>query len=275
MVILWHERLTAGEHGADAAKALLRIAELLKMADRECAGLLEIPAFSNGRGLREAGMLSNAGPGYGDAPQGRDGAAIAAALGTGELSTLYLLGVDPLIDLPGRELWQEGLGKATSVIAHASLMTEGLREHASVIFPAESYAEKDGTIVHPDSRVQRLRAAIARPGEVRAGWAVITELAKLLGLDLNVMSAAQASERLFQAVPFYAGLTLDEIGGRGVRWSERPQADSLAQGGSDQAAPQSAALDAAELAGWRSLWDAPEVEASPALEFAGRARELV
>ena len=36
-----------------------------------------------------------------------------------------------------------------------------------------------------------------------------------------------ASDALFDAVPFYAGLTLDEIGGRGVRWPERDAAAAL------------------------------------------------
>jgi NADH-quinone oxidoreductase subunit G len=33
-----------------------------------------------------------------------------------------------------------------------------------------------------------------------------------------------ASQQLFDAVPFYSGLTLEEIGGKGVRWQERPEA---------------------------------------------------
>ena len=33
-----------------------------------------------------------------------------------------------------------------------------------------------------------------------------------------------ASQQLFDAVPFYAGLTLEEIGGKGVRWQERDAA---------------------------------------------------
>ena len=63
------------------------------------------------------------------------------------------------------------------MIAHAAFLTEGIREHADVVFPAEAYAEKEGTIVHPDGRLQRLRPAIARPGEVRAEWQVLAELA--------------------------------------------------------------------------------------------------
>ena len=44
--------------------------------------------------------------------------------------------------------------------------------------------------MHPDGRVQRLRPAIARPGEVRAEWQVLAELALRLGLDLDVLSGA-------------------------------------------------------------------------------------
>ena len=39
-----------------------------------------------------------------------------------------------------------------------------------------------------------------------------------------------ASQQLFDAVPFYAGLTLEEIGGRGVRWQERAQASAYPLG---------------------------------------------
>ena len=89
------------------------------------------------------------------------------------------------------------------------------------IFPAESAAEKEGTVTHPDGRVQRLRPAIARQGEVRAEWSVLAELSRRLGNDLGVSTGASASAALFEAVPFYAGLTLEELAGHGVRWPER------------------------------------------------------
>ena len=63
VVILWGERLTAGPSGAAGARALLGIAGALGMAGTDGAGLLEVPACTNGRGLREAGVLPNAGPG--------------------------------------------------------------------------------------------------------------------------------------------------------------------------------------------------------------------
>ena len=130
-------------------------------------------------------------------------------------------------DHPDRGLWERALGSAGLVVAHASVLTDGLREHANVVFPAESYAEKEGTVVHPDGRIQRLRTAIAHPGQVRAGWSVIAEIAKRCGLDLGVLTAGMACKQLAAAVPFYDGLTLEEIGGHGVRWPEREQVKGL------------------------------------------------
>ena len=125
-------------------------------------------------------MLPDAGPGLrASSPASRDGARteIAAAAADGEVTALYLFQTDPVREQPDRALWERALHHAGLVVAHASVLTDGLREHANVVFPAESYAEKEGTVVHPDGRLQRLRTAIAHPGEVRAGWSVIAELA--------------------------------------------------------------------------------------------------
>jgi NADH-quinone oxidoreductase subunit G len=224
IVILWAERLTAGPDGAGNAQALLELAESLALGQVSGAGLLEIPAGANGRGLREAGVLPNAAAGLRESGEsGLDAQGIAAALAEGELSALLLFEAD-LLQAVSPELAERALERATTVVAHATFLSDALRAHASVVLPAQAYAEKEGTIVHPDGRLQRLRPAVAHPGETRAGWQVITELAARLELDLEVLTASMASSQLFDAVPFYAGLTLDEIGGRGIRWQDRPAA---------------------------------------------------
>ncbi|MGA2925325.1 MAG: NADH-quinone oxidoreductase subunit NuoG [Solirubrobacteraceae bacterium] len=226
VVILWGERL----HPA-ALLSLLSIAGRLGLAERPGAGVLELPAGANGRGLREAGALSNAGPGYSELERrGRSAAGIAKAVVDGELTALYLFQADPVRELPDRALWNRALDRAGLVVAHASILTEGIRDHAAVIFPADSYAEKEGTVVHPDGRLQRLRTAVAHPGGVRAGWSVIADVAKRVGLDLRVLTSSMAFKQLAAAVPFYAGLTLEQIGGRGIRWPERPEAATMPAG---------------------------------------------
>jgi NADH-quinone oxidoreductase subunit G len=273
LVIVWSERM-----GAAAATALLRIAELLGLADREGAGLLEIPCGANGRGLREAGVIPDAGPGFSElsGEAGRGAAAIAQAAADGELTALYLLQTDPLRDQPDRGLWEKALHGAALVVAHASVLTDGLREHAGVIFPAESHAEKEGTVIHPDGRLQRMRVAIAHPDDVRPGWGVIAELSRRVGIDPAADRSAEVFEQLVAAVPFYAGLTLEAIGGHGLRWPERAPAGA-ALPGDDQPSvalptgepepPARARNGALRLGRYRPIWAAPEVEISPALHY--------
>jgi NADH-quinone oxidoreductase subunit G len=278
VVILWGERSLSGE----ALATLLSVAGRLGLAGRNGAGLLEIPAGANGRGLREAGAVPGTGPGYGEIPSpGRGGSEIAQAVLDGEISALWLFQTDPIRDRPDRALWERALHAAGLVVAHASVLTEGLAEHANVIFPADSYAEKEGTVVHPDGRLQRLRTAIAHPGSVRAGWSVIAEIGRLAGLDTGVLTSPMAFAQLVQAVPFYRGISLEAIAGRGVRWPELDVAAELPAPASDQARPAERATRGASadrdgaapsngalrLGTYRSIWAAPEVEISPALKF--------
>jgi NADH-quinone oxidoreductase subunit G len=275
VVILYGERLVSGPRGEQAAHALLSLAARLDLlGGREGAGLLCVPNATNGRGLAEAGVLPNAGPGLGEVDRpARDAAAIAKAATTGELTALYLLHADPVSDLPGRDAWATALEHATTVIAHAAFLTDGIREHATVIFPAESYAEKEGTITHPDGRLQRLRPAIGHPGATRSEWSVIADLARRVGLDLGVLTGAMATAQLVEAVPFYAGLTLEEIGGKGVRWPAReaaaafPAADGLEAPAFEMVPSAAAANGRLRLGTFRSIWNATEVRVSPALRF--------
>ncbi len=273
VVILYGERLTHGARGEHAARALLNVAGRIVRSGHDGAGLLELPAGTNGRGLREAGVLPNAGPGLAAvSPVGLDSAAVGATGAAGALGALYLLHVDPLRDLPSRRTWRRALAQTEALIAHADFLSEGLWEYATVVFPSESYAEKEGTVTHPDGRLQRLRPAIARPGSVRAEWNVLADLSKRLGHDPAVLSGPMASAKLFEAVPFYAGLTLDEIGGRGVRWPQRaaaaawPDAD-CGPFGLEAPLHAPAPNGALRLGTFRSIWAAPEVELSPALKF--------
>ena len=72
-------------------------------------------------------------------------------------------------------------------------------------------------------------------------------------------------------MPFYAGLTLEEIGGTGVRWQERdaaaayPESEPRREYAITHAAPD--ANGKLRLGSFRSIWAGPEVAASPALKF--------
>ncbi len=258
IVVIWGERVAAGERGEQAIEALLALSGSLGVADREESGLIEIPAGTNGRGLREVGCLPNLGPGFADASA--DGMTAAEALGSGELGALLLV---------ERELPAAVLEQAGTVIAFAGFLDEGLEEHADIVFPAETYAEKEGTVTHPDGRLQRVRQALGHAGEVRAGWSVLAELCERTGAGVGALTAPMVTARLTEAVPCYAGITLEEIGGLGVRWQERDAAASLPAGdlSNEALADPPPAPHGLRVAGVPSLWSGPETEHSPSLRF--------
>ena len=90
-----------------------------------------------------------------------------------------------------------------------------------------------------------------------------------------------AFEQLVAAVPFYEGLTIDELEGHGVRWPEREQGAAITDGESPRlpagqrqpsrrratrgtAASTNGAL---RLGTYRPIWASPEAEISPSLQY--------
>ena len=282
VVILWGERATVGERGPAAVDALLAVAGALDVAARPESGLIEIPSGANGRGLREVGVTPTLAPGLADAPTpGLGAAAIGRALADGELSALVLLAADPLTELSDRPTWERALDRADAVVAFVDFVTPGLAEHATVVFPGESNAEKEGTLTHPDGRLQRVRQAVPHPDGVEPTWRVLAELCERVGAPLEVAppggtgakepvaSTPMVTAAVAAAVPFYAGVTLEEIGGRGVRWQDREAAAAApeAELPTEPLASPPGLPAGLRLGAVPSLFASPTVEHSPSLRF--------
>jgi NADH-quinone oxidoreductase subunit G len=267
VVVIWGERISAGERGRQAVEALVALAGALGVAEREGSGMIEIPVAANGRGLREVGCLPNLAPGLKDVETaGKDSAQILDAAGD-DVGALLLVNVDVERELPVTAA--AALGRAASLVAFSDFVGEALDEHADVVFPADSYAEKEGTVTHPDGRVQRVRQAVGHPGQVRPGWAVLAELCRRLDVTLDLHSAPAATAAVADAVPFYADLTLEEIGAKGVRWQERGAASALpVEQPSEEALEQPpSAHDGMRLGAAPSLWSGRETRHAPSLRF--------
>jgi NADH-quinone oxidoreductase subunit G len=281
VVVVWGERI-----GASAANELLGLADALGVAGTEGAGLLEIPDTTNARGLREAGVLPDAGPGLAAlAINGHGTEAIREALIDGSLDGVILVGVDPLRDFADTARWEEALNAASFVVAFSTFATATAAK-ADVLFPLETHAEKDGTITHPDGRLQRVRPAAGRPGDIRPGWQTLSQLSLALGHDTAVTSQPTAFKALTDAIPFYASITDESIGGRGIRWQETESATSFPSPGAtaSSSAPDagadsqdtqrdSASGESVPVAGalalgtYRDLWAGPITELNPPLKF--------
>ena len=169
--------MLAGDGGAGAAQALLELADVLGLDGMAGGGLLEVPRSANGRGLREVGCAETFGPGYASVPAGRSAAEIREALESGELEAVILWDVDPVRDFDDPEGWASAIGAANFTLS-VSMFGTSSAQNADVHFPVETFAEKEGTVTHPDGRLQRVRPSVPHPGSVRPLWQALTELSR-------------------------------------------------------------------------------------------------
>ena len=252
VVVIWGERVVCGGRGFQAGQALLAVADAVGLAAKPESGLIGIPAETNGRGLREVGCVAGLGPGLADAePPGEQSGAAGALL------------------LVEADAAASDMERASAVIAFAQFPSGALESQADVVFPAQVYAEKEGTITHPDGRIQRVRQAIGHPGESRPAWSVLVELCERLGASTGALSSSAVTALIAEGVPFYAGLTLDEIGGDGIRWQDRDAASAApeAELSTDPLARPPAAPEGLVVAAAPTLWSGSAVEHSPSLRF--------
>ena len=220
IVVVWGERMLRGEGGPAAAQALLELGDVLGLDGMDGGGLLEIPRSANGRGLREVGCAEGFGPGYSrTAATGRSATEIREALESGELEGLILWDVDPVRDFDDPDGWARAIG-ASDFTLSVSMFGTASAQNADVHFPAETFAEKEGTVTHPDGRLQRVRPSVPHPGSIRPLWQALTELSARLGDETGAGTASEVFDLLSENVSFYKGIDYDLIGDRD-RWPER------------------------------------------------------
>ncbi len=72
---------------------------------------------------------------------------------------------------------------------------------ADIILPGASYAEKDGTYVNTEGRVQFAEKAVFAPGDAREDWTILRALADALKVEVGFDSFAQLQAAMIAEVP--------------------------------------------------------------------------
>ncbi len=93
---------------------------------------------------------------------------------------------------------------------------------ADIILPAASYAEKDGTYVNTEGRVQFAEKAVFAPGDAREDWTILRALADALGVSVGFDSFEALQTKMIAEVPALGEEGLAEYGAL-------PKADSKAK----------------------------------------------
>ena len=265
--IIWGERLW---RDPEAVEALLACARVCDMHQRIGPGLLEVPEESNGRGLREVGCLPGARAGLEPTDAGRGSAGIKDGLAAHELGAVLLVNADPVRTHPDSDGWRQALA-GNFVVAIASFEDESTRL-ANIVIPAETCAEKEGTVTHPDGRLQRLRRNVPLPEGMIPGWRFLAAVAEELGIGVERRVTGRRLRRALRRGPV---LRLADLRGdrraRGCAGRDRDPGQSWTPPGGP---PASTSLPAREdegegllLGTYRDLWAADVTKRNPALRF--------
>src|SRR5207247_3283649 len=99
-----------------------------------------------------------------------------SGLHDGRIKALYLVGENPAQTEPNAHHVEEGLAQLEFVVAQDLFLNDTTRERADVVFPASSFAEKDGTFTNTERRVNRVRRALPFPGNARGDWRIVADL---------------------------------------------------------------------------------------------------
>jgi len=266
------------ENGLQCVMNLANLAFLTGNMGRPNSGIYPIFEKGNILGLCDMGVLPEYLPGYQDAAVARDlferlwkahlpyargktAPEMARGLETGEIKALYLAAADPLTDYPHAGRYASALEKAELVVVQDMFLSPTARL-AHCVFPAASFAEKEGTMTNIEHRVQKLNQVIPPQGMSMPDWGILEEVAKALGRPMGFFNVADVFREMALTIPFYKGMKLKDFDGDGKISHPFGEAAAITRSGRSYSfAPV-------------RTWEAPEPEYASAYPFemmAGRS----
>ncbi|MGH7753666.1 MAG: molybdopterin oxidoreductase family protein, partial [Gemmatimonadales bacterium] len=147
-------------------------------------------------------------PGLKVTEMARDGSPVRA---------LFIMGENPIIsdpDIAHAEAWFRGV----EFLAVQDLFLTETARYADVVLPGASFAEKSGTYVNTERRIQLAHKAIEPPGQARADWEILVDLSNRLGLKTPFRSPSEVMEEVRRLAPAWTGVTYERLKGGGLQY---------------------------------------------------------
>jgi predicted molibdopterin-dependent oxidoreductase YjgC len=220
------------QSGLQCVMNLANLAILTGNIGRPNAGIYPIFEKGNIVGLCDMGVLPEYLPGYQDAAAARDvfenvwktslpysrGRTVpdmVLALERGDLRAMYIAGADPLTDYPNANRLSSALDKAELLVVQ-NIFPSPTALKAHCVFPAASFAEKEGSMTNIEHRIQKVNQVLPPPGQARPDWNILEAVAVALGRPMGFVGVRDIFREMALTIPFYRGRRLRDLEGNGV-----------------------------------------------------------
>ena len=140
-----------------------------------------------------------------DAQAGKSLIEILEDCRAGKIKALYVVGENPLATLPKSFGVEEALSQLELLICQDPFLTE-TAQYAHVVFPACTFAEKDGTVTNQEGMVQFVRPALDPLGESALDWHIMAGLANGMGHSLPYETTQDIQTEIRKLLPGYYNL---------------------------------------------------------------------
>lgn len=182
--------------GTDKGNAIINFHLATGRINRIGAGPFSITGQPNAMGGREVGGLANtlachlgfaeeeraAVATFWDAPNLCAGPGLKAvdmfrAVHDGRIRFLWVMATNPAVSMPDSTFVREALARCPTVVVSDIIADTDTGRLAHVRLPAHGWGEKDGTVTNSERRISRQRALFPAPGQARADWKIIADVA--------------------------------------------------------------------------------------------------
>ncbi|MEX2575182.1 MAG: nitrate reductase [Halofilum sp. (in: g-proteobacteria)] len=199
-VTLFSQGVNQSSAGTDKVNAIINCHLYTGRIGKPGMGPFSITGQPNAMGGREVGGLASTlaahmdfdqaarvqrfwdSPVIADAP-GLKAVDLFEAIGEGRIKAVWIIATNPVISLPDADAAREALRQCELVVASDCMAATDTVECADIKLPAQAWAEKDGTVTNSERTIARQRAFLPAPGEARADWRIICDVAQRLGFS--------------------------------------------------------------------------------------------
>ncbi|VXB22475.1 Nitrate reductase [Burkholderia sp. 8Y] len=105
------------------------------------------------------------------------------AIEAGRVKAVWIMGTNPVVSLPDGDRAKRALDRCEWVVVSDIMEKTDTNAFAHVLLPALGWGEKEGTVTNSERRISRQRAFLPAPGQARADWRIICDVAQRMGFD--------------------------------------------------------------------------------------------
>jgi assimilatory nitrate reductase catalytic subunit len=99
----------------------------------------------------------------------------------GRIKAVWIMATNPVVSLPDANRVKEALQRCELVVVSDVVANTDTAALAHVLLPAFAWGEKDGMVTNSDRTISRQRQFLPVPGEARADWRIICDVARAMG----------------------------------------------------------------------------------------------